>query len=353
MAEGCHNADTNEDKFKPLFRYYKRRQPPPDYCNVLQVGALKAEKQIPPCSLTPEEQEQAKEVGLVPYSTWKIYALESHPGLMIVLNPFTSQGQQEWIKRCLMDYPCSPNKTNLISHGIDLGSASWWDLAHSPEGDQQGLQKMLRWVTLGYHHNWDTKEYSEDMKGDIPLSLQILCRIVAKVVGFDSFRAEAAIVNYYHKDSTLAPHTDHSEPNMEAPLLSFSFGQSAVFLIGGPSKSTEPSALFLHSGDIMIMSGASRKGYHAVPRIRLVPEEPWNAVHEGEGNLPSEINRNQEGDVGNERCDDNCPFNKRLKLNSDSDDEQRIVKMLEYIRTNRINMNVRQVLMPGMDKLER
>lgn len=132
-----------------------------------------------------------------------------------------------------------------------------------------------------------------------------------------------------------------------------SFGQSAVFLIGGPSKSTEPSALFLHSGDVMIMSGASRKGYHAVPRIRLVPEEPWSAVHESEENLTSEINRNQDGDLGNERCDDNCPFNKRQKLSSDSDDEERIAKMLEYIRTNRINMNVRQVLLPGMDKLQR
>lgn len=69
------------------------------------------------------------------------------------------------------------------------------------------------------------------MKGDIPLSLQILCRIVAKVVGFDSFRAEAAIVNYYHKDSTLAPHTDHSEPNMEAPLLSFRFVRFIFFFM--------------------------------------------------------------------------------------------------------------------------
>ena len=35
-----------------------------------------------------------------------------------------------------------------------------------------------------------------------------------------SFRAEAAIVNYYHLDSSLSGHTDHSEKDLTQPLLS-------------------------------------------------------------------------------------------------------------------------------------
>ena len=35
-----------------------------------------------------------------------------------------------------------------------------------------------------------------------------------------SFEAEAVIVNYYHPGTCLGPHTDHSEPNKTAPLLS-------------------------------------------------------------------------------------------------------------------------------------
>ena len=38
------------------------------------------------------------------------------------------------------------------------------------------------------------------------------------------FRAEAAIVNYYPMDATLSGHTDHSEHNLDAPLLSISLG---------------------------------------------------------------------------------------------------------------------------------
>ena len=82
-----------------------------------------------------------------------------------------------------------------------------------------------------------------------------------------SFHAEAGIVNYYHMDSTLSGHTDHSEKDLSHPLLSLSFGQSAIFLIGGPTKQVRPKALLLNSGDIVIMSGQSRLAYHGVPKI--------------------------------------------------------------------------------------
>ena len=57
-----------------------------------------------------------------------------------------------------------------------------------------------------------------------------------------------------------------------------SFGQSAVFLIGGESKAIQPQALLLRSGDVVVMSGPSRLAYHGVPKVlghseaSLVPE---------------------------------------------------------------------------------
>ena len=40
-----------------------------------------------------------------------------------------------------------------------------------------------------------------------------------------------------------------------------------MFLVGGKTKSIYPQAIMLHSGDIVIMSGASRLAYHGVPKI--------------------------------------------------------------------------------------
>ena len=47
----------------------------------------------------------------------------------------------------------------------------------------------------------------------------------------------------------------------------YSFGCSAVFLIGGHSKEIRPAAMFVDSGDILVLSGESRLSYHAVPRV--------------------------------------------------------------------------------------
>ena len=82
-------------------------------------------------------------------------------------------------------------------------------------------------------------------------------------------KAEAAIVNYYYMNSTLCAHTDHSEYDaLTKPLISFSFGNAAVFLIGGHTKSEcQPSPILLRSGDIILMTGTSRLCFHAVPRI--------------------------------------------------------------------------------------
>jgi len=66
-----------------------------------------------------------------------------------------------------------------------------------------------------------SKMYSENSRDPFPQDLAMLCRYIARVVGFSDFSAEAAILNYYHMDSTLSGHTDNSEQNKEAPLFSF------------------------------------------------------------------------------------------------------------------------------------
>lgn len=43
------------------------------------------------------------------------------------------------------------------------------------------------------------------------------------------FVPEAAIVNYYHLDSTLSGHTDHSEKDLSIPLLSIRLDNIPTF----------------------------------------------------------------------------------------------------------------------------
>lgn len=57
--------------------------------------------------------------------------------------------------RSLSNYTCKPNKTNLDIFNYLTQNENWWDVCQL--NNDLELLKKLRWVTLGYHHNWDTK----------------------------------------------------------------------------------------------------------------------------------------------------------------------------------------------------
>ncbi|KAJ2956065.1 hypothetical protein NQZ79_g8042 [Umbelopsis isabellina] len=151
------------------------------------------------------------------------------------------------------------------------------------------LVKKLRWVTLGYQYNWTTKVYDFDNPVEFPREAGDLSVAVAKAVeglGYkvnneyrwqntyrgEDFIPEAGIVNYYQLKDTLMAHVDRSELNMEAPLISISLGHDCIYLIGGPTRNTSPTAIRLRSGDIMVMTGKGRSAYHGVPKV--LPSAP-------------------------------------------------------------------------------
>ena len=145
--------------------------------------------------------------------------------------------------------------------------------------------------------------YDEKEASPFPSDLAKLCQTLLRYVPNllpENYQSEAAIINYYPMDASLGGHIDHSEPNRTSPLVSVSLGQSAIFLIGGPSKTVEPVPILLQNGDVIIMSQQARQSYHAVPKI----------IPSSNDSLAEEVN------VG---------FAKN------------------YLQTHRINMNVRQV----------
>lgn len=153
---------------------------------------------------------------------WQVYQFRS--GLILIKNPFSSHGQRYWIARCLRDYPKSPHVNNLSTKSTSQSVIDdWWTemTSSKTKTEKERLCNSLRWCTLGYHHQWDTKVYSEDMKHTFPDDLGALSTYIASILDFGKYSAEAAIVNYYPIGTTLAGHTDHSERNLDAPLFSY------------------------------------------------------------------------------------------------------------------------------------
>lgn len=76
-------------------------------------------------------------------------------GLVFIKNPFTSKGQRYWAIKSLKYYTRKPNKTNLDIHQLIPENEDWWETCQRYT-DKNLLNKM-RWTTLGYHHDWDSK----------------------------------------------------------------------------------------------------------------------------------------------------------------------------------------------------
>nr|CAH7740134.1 unnamed protein product [Callosobruchus chinensis] len=270
--------------FKQYFKYYKAKHPVPSLSDVIDIDNTNSAKFLRQIYLPGECTIPSNPWGLKPSSDWQVWEIVDKPGLLIIRNPFTLDGQRMWIIRCLRDYSKKPNKRNLDAL-MDI--QDWISvLSHMPIykyirwGEAQNNKEMaekLRWVTLGFHHNWDSKIYSDNEKGKFPCDLKEMIEHLAKALGYENFQAEAAIVNYYPMHSTLSGHTDHSEINLEAPLFSVSLGQSAIFLLGGHTLDEKPIAILLRSGDVVVMSKESRLSYHAVPKILKADSEPWNS----------------------------------------------------------------------------
>ncbi|KAJ0038243.1 hypothetical protein Pint_23730 [Pistacia integerrima] len=174
----------------------------------------------------------------------------------------------------------------------------------------QVLLRKLRWSTLGLQFDWSKRNYDVSLPHNkIPDGLwQLAKRLAAPAMPVgEEFQPEAAIVNYFGLGDTLGGHLDDMEEDWSKPIVSMSLGCKAIFLLGGKSKEDPPSAMFLRSGDAVLMAGEARECFHGVPRIFTDEENAEIA--------PLELQFSHEED---------CSF-------------------LEYIRTSRININIRQV----------
>ncbi|MDX2237616.1 MAG: alpha-ketoglutarate-dependent dioxygenase AlkB [Hyphomonadaceae bacterium] len=88
---------------------------------------------------------------------------------------------------------------------------------------------------------------------------------------------EACLVNVYEGDARMGLHVDADEEAWDAPVLSISLGDTAVFRIGGVVRSDPTRSVRLASGDVCLLGGASRRAYHGVDRVlagtsRLLPK---------------------------------------------------------------------------------
>ncbi|KAF5449332.1 hypothetical protein F2P56_029792 [Juglans regia] len=317
-----------------------------------------------------------------------VFCLESRPGFFFIPEALSVEEQCQWIRESLNNFPQPPNRTNhnaFYGHIHDLFIAAnenkvlveeagvptslesnsgpsvsnddvhRWKFYGEHSVSSGGnpcksvsaavLLRKLRWSTLGLQFDWSKVIFKMDYMevifcavisihlllesrlglchyvqanrnydvslphNKIPVALCQLAKRMAEpaMLEGEQFQPEAAIVNYFGIGDSLGGHLDDMEADWSKPIVSMSLGCKAIFLLGGKSREDPPLAMFLRSGDIVLMAGEARECFHGVPRIFTDKEHAEIT--------PIELQFSHE--------DDHC--------------------YLEYIRTSRININIRQV----------
>jgi DNA oxidative demethylase len=78
---------------------------------------------------------------------------------------------------------------------------------------------------------------------------------------------EACLVNYYGGDAKMGLHQDKDEEDFDAPVLSVSLGDTAVFRAGGRSRRDPTRKFELKSGDVVVLGGEDRLAFHGIDRV--------------------------------------------------------------------------------------
>ncbi len=128
------------------------------------------------------------------------------------------------------------------------GAAAWWS-------DGRG----------GYRYI-DTQPDGAPLPPAPPWILQDAAQLAAGLGA--PYVPDAVLVNWYDRGASLGNHRDESEPDLTAPIVSYSLGAPCQFNVRGPARDDAVSSrLVLESGDAVVMALPERGWYHEVSRI--------------------------------------------------------------------------------------
>ncbi|KAJ3160004.1 hypothetical protein HDU86_001269 [Geranomyces michiganensis] len=313
----------NQSPFRVAERSWKRQVLPPELFESLvnpggNLGAAVQAGTVHEVPLAADPRDHCSGTG---DSACQAYAFTAVPGLLLLRGVFAPEAQVKVVQECLREYAMHPNVTNLDTHYKMPACGLWTQAQQEREGinvpplerrhdgsvpDVDAYEekliseeaasvridppttstphlknsltaseavKRMRWTSLGYQYNWTSNTYHFDRAVPFPrLMDQLTVGIVGAVANTTGYpqnhwKAEAGIVNFYQLKDALMAHQDRSEKNVDAPLVSFSFGNSCIFLIGADTRDVAPTPILLQSGDVLVMHGPARRAFHSVPRI--------------------------------------------------------------------------------------
>lgn len=289
------------------------------------------------------------------YYQGPVYGLDGFPGFIYAPQALSAELQLQLAYQSVSEFCEAPHATNIdgvppkASEVVNTNE-SMWELWKREDSNARTTRdnnnsryyrcfRKLSWATCGYQYDWTARAYREECKSPMPLILQELSTkfattsfLLSLKQDVPTFTPSACIVNYYKhaKKSIMGGHRDDLELAVTKPVISFSMGLPAIFLLGGKTKDDTPVVpIVIRPGDVLILGGDCRMNYHGMARV-LATDEALVKSAGVETKIKSTADAMAKATF--------IPDGDRNHLS-------------EFLRQHRININVRQVLPDGMDSI--
>jgi DNA oxidative demethylase len=178
--------------------------------------------------------------------------LELAPGVMLLRDYFVRQEQEALVEQVLQRAEAAPFYRPVMPRSgkpfsvdeTNFGPLGWMS-------DVSGYRYAPLHPTTG--HPWP----------DIPDALVELWRAVSDY----PLPPQCCLVNVYRDGARMGLHQDRDEAATEAPVVSVSLGDDALFRFGGASRKGTTRSVRLASGDVLTFGGPSRLMFHGIDRV--------------------------------------------------------------------------------------
>lgn len=278
-----------------------------------------------------------------------ILELRGYEGFYVIPEALSPVQQLNLAEMCLTEWIEPPNISNIPEQPSQYWQRYIMDTDVKEKREACAMKRRrtssldrLRWVTLGYHYDWEKRKYASQYN-TFPPELSILCSDIAHACnGSYRLSSQAGIVNLYPRGAVMGGHQDDAEITLDHPVVSLSIGCACVFLVGGLSKEETPVPILLHSGDVVVLGGPSRLRYHGVGKV-------FNC--ERYGGIYSSIDcaltllfvYNHKLAVVPDTTSANNALESEAPFSISKERAAHQLELIDFITSTRININVRQV----------
>ena len=123
----------------------------------------------------------------------------------------------------------------------------------------------LGWISdeIGYRYSETHPKTGEPW----PEITSLLAELWASATNYPA-SPECCLVNLYRNGARMGLHQDRDEAALDAPVLSVSLGDTAVFRMGGTARRAPTRSLKLESGDVLTFGGPARLAFHGIDRVQ-------------------------------------------------------------------------------------